>query len=89
MADSATAAQDALSDADRAAGVKVMDPRWGYRYVVDESDIGSVIQPFDTHCAAVQELRAKFTLASTDVVIATYPKCGTTWMQQVYAPGAA
>ena len=64
MADSATAAQDALSDADRAAGVKVMDPRWGYRYVVDESDIGSVIQPFDTHCAAVQELRAKFSTSA-------------------------
>ena len=42
-----------------------------------------LIQPFDFDVPAVQALRARFTLAAHDVAIATYPKCGTTWMQQL------
>lgn len=32
---------------------------------------------------AVDDLRRNFTLRDSDIVIATYPKCGTTWMQQI------
>eukprot|EP00656_Telonema_subtile_P034878 TRINITY_DN38907_c0_g1_i1.p1 TRINITY_DN38907_c0_g1~~TRINITY_DN38907_c0_g1_i1.p1 ORF type:complete len:306 (-),score=56.55 TRINITY_DN38907_c0_g1_i1:14-931(-) len=42
-----------------------------------------LVQPFDFDLPAVAALRATFALQSHDVAIATYPKCGTTWMQQI------
>ena len=32
---------------------------------------------------ALNELREKHSLRSSDIVIATFPKCGTAWMQQI------
>jgi len=32
---------------------------------------------------AVDDLRQNFQMDSQDIVIATYPKCGTTWLQQI------
>jgi len=59
----------------------VMDPRFGYRHLV-EADTG-LIQPFDFDLPSVRALRKRFELNPCDIVIATYPKCGTTWMQQI------
>jgi hypothetical protein len=50
--------------------VRVMDPKCGYRYVLD----GDLVQPFDFHMPVVRELRSAFELRSFDIVIATYPK---------------
>jgi len=38
--------------------------------------------PFLTS-SCIDELQRDFSLRSDDIVIATYPKCGTTWMQQI------
>jgi len=58
--------------------VRSVDER-GYRHVLVR---GVVYPPFANH-AAIDGLRAGFKLRDTDIVIATYPKCGTTWMQQI------
>merc|ERR1740138_109237 len=57
-----------------------MHPRWGYRYKLD---VNGLVQPFDFELDAVQHLRERFELQAHDVIIATYPKCGTTWLQQI------
>ena len=62
-----------LTDAEVASGLKMMHPEWGYRYMLDE---GGLIQPFDFHLPALQQLRTTFELQPTDVCICTYPKCG-------------
>ena len=69
-----------LTPAERAAGVLLADERWGYKYV---QEAGGFIQPFDFILPAVDELRAQLQPKAHDVYIATYPKCGTTWMQQL------
>jgi hypothetical protein len=79
-APSATAAEDALTEEERASGLRVMDPRWGYRHVLEPSGL---VQPFDFDLSACAALRERFELRAHDIVIATYPKCGTTWMQQI------
>jgi len=70
-----------LSASDGANGLKLMDQVIGYCHL-EEEDTG-LIQPFDFDLAAVRDLRKRFQLRAHDVVIATYPKCGTTWMQQL------
>lgn len=70
-----------LSAEDLKAGLKLMHPINGYCHLV-EDDTG-LIQPFDFDLAAVRDLRSRFRLRAHDIVIATYPKCGTTWMQQL------
>jgi hypothetical protein len=70
-----------LSASDVAAGMRLMHPTYGYRHLM-EDEIG-LVQPFDFDLPTVRALRTRFSLAAHDVVIATYPKCGTTWMQQL------
>ena len=69
-----------LSSEEQAAGVMLADPRWGYKYKREHSGL---IQPFDFILDAVYELRSTLEPKAHDVYIATYPKCGTTWMQQI------
>ena len=63
-----------------AAATLVMEPEGcGYNYILDDA----VVQPFDFYLPVIRELREQHELRPYDVVISTYPKCGTTWMQQV------
>ena len=62
-----------------AAGLRLMSP-CGYRHKVEEDGL---IQPFDFDLPTIAQLRQRFALRQHDVVVATYPKCGTTWMQQL------
>ena len=57
-----------------------MDPQWGYRAVVEPSGL---VLPFDFDVGACADLRERFEIQSHDVVVTTYPKCGTAWMQQI------
>ena len=70
-----------LSTADLENGLHLMHPVHGYRHLC-EDDLG-LVQPFDFDLPTVKALRRRFALSARDVVIATYPKCGTTWMQQL------
>mmetsp|Transcript_29527 Transcript_29527/g.94345 ORF Transcript_29527/g.94345 Transcript_29527/m.94345 type:complete len:343 (+) Transcript_29527:24-1052(+) len=77
-----------LTPEEEAAGVKLADPACGYKYV-EEADgdhplaCAGLVHPFDFVLPAVYELREKLAPKPHDVFIATYPKCGTTWMQQI------
>jgi len=75
-----TAAQDKLTEQQIANGLVVMNPQWGYRAVVQPDGL---ILPFDFDVGACEELRARMEIKSHDVVVTTYPKCGTAWMQQI------
>mmetsp|Transcript_20523 Transcript_20523/g.69567 ORF Transcript_20523/g.69567 Transcript_20523/m.69567 type:complete len:304 (-) Transcript_20523:226-1137(-) len=57
----------------------MLDAKWGMacRMVHGVPYIGGI------SVAVVDALRGKFLPAKTDVFVATYPKCGTTWMQQI------
>ena len=79
-ASSSTSVAPELSSEEHAAGVMLADPQWGYKYVQEHSGL---IQPFDFILDAVYELRNTLEPKPHDVFIATYPKCGTTWMQQI------
>lgn len=82
----ANAAEEKLTEEDRAKGITVIDPCWGYRCVVDrhhENKSGGLILPFDFDIVTCQDMRNRFEIKSHDIIIATYPKCGTTWMQQI------
>jgi hypothetical protein len=57
----------------------MMDSTHGYAY---EVVAGKVYPPFAEE-SVIMEMRQDFKLRDTDIVIATYPKCGTTWMQQI------
>merc|ERR1712048_469935 len=78
-------AQRALTPEMIARGVQVADAEWGYRYVAEpaESPAPGLCQPPDMHYGTIKELRDHFRIRAHDVAIATYPKCGTTWMQQI------
>jgi len=45
--------------------------------------IGGVMQPPFMQKAVIDELQDKLVLRDSDIIIASYPKCGTTWMQQI------
>ena len=74
-------ARPLLTAKEAGLGLKLMHPVHGYKHLVEEGT--GLIQPFDFDLAAVRGLRQHFQLRARDVVIATYPKCGTTWMQQL------
>jgi len=75
-----TDAEDGLTEEERSKGMVVMDPRWGYRAIVEPSGL---LLPFDFDLGACADLRERFEINSHDVIVTTYPKCGTAWMQQI------
>ena len=60
-------------------GKPVMHPEYGYAYSMVH---GVVFPPFASE-EAIDEMRTVDWSQENDIMIATYPKCGTTWMQQI------
>lgn len=60
-------------------GKPVMHPEYGYAYSMVH---GVVFPPFASE-EAIDEMRKVDWSQENDIMIATYPKCGTTWMQQI------
>jgi len=81
MIPSQTEAQDKLTEEDIANGVIVADSQWGYRMVLEPK--AGVRHPPFFKIAACEELRERYEIKPHDVIITTYPKCGTTWMRQI------
>lgn len=79
-ATSPTAAEDKLTAEQRAQGTKAMDQGCGYLVTIDDLNIPHP-PPFKPE--AISDLRNRFELKSHDIVVTTFPKCGTTWMQQI------
>jgi len=65
------------------ANARTLCPADGYRYV--DVCVGGVCVPYPAHLhpEAVELLRQRFALRKGDVAVATFPKCGTTWMLQI------
>eukprot|EP01065_Artemidia_motanka_P048895 TRINITY_DN8007_c0_g1_i1.p1 TRINITY_DN8007_c0_g1~~TRINITY_DN8007_c0_g1_i1.p1 ORF type:complete len:403 (+),score=79.02 TRINITY_DN8007_c0_g1_i1:65-1273(+) len=61
-------------------GDKVALSDQGYMGVLAED---GYVQPPHITKEATDGLGSRFRLRDSDIVIATYPKCGTTWMQQI------
>lgn len=60
-------------------GRSLMHPEYGYVY----KEIEGVVYPPFANAEVLRELRSKDWSEEEDILIATYPKCGTTWMQQI------
>lgn len=75
-----TVAVDQLSDEQKAQGITMMCPQWGLKMMVEPNGLHV---PPHFNAEASQEVRDRFELRSHDVVITTYPKCGTAWMQNI------
>ena len=58
---------------------RLFSEAFGYAFATDRG----VFQPGFWDVGKIEALRTDFPLRATDVVIATFPKCGPTWMQQV------
>ena len=63
-------------------------PECGDVFAIDEFGYvatirDGIIQPTVMKIAPVVEQTKNWKLEATDIAIATYPKCGTTWMQQI------
>lgn len=56
-----------------------MHPTFGYRYRL----IDDIVYPPFASASVIEELRSLDWSRESDILIATYPKCGTTWMQQI------
>lgn len=78
---SPTEALDKLTEEEIANGAIVADPKWGFRMML-EPKTGVTHPPIFT-VDACEELRERYEIQPHDVIITTYPKCGTTWMQQI------
>ena len=61
------------------AAKPVLHPEYGYAHSMVH---GVVFPPFADE-AAIDEMRSVDWSQDGDIMIATYPKCGTTWMQQI------
>mmetsp|Transcript_52040 Transcript_52040/g.113228 ORF Transcript_52040/g.113228 Transcript_52040/m.113228 type:complete len:384 (-) Transcript_52040:66-1217(-) len=67
------------------ATISELEQYWDY---VDEQGyahiyIDGIMHPAYFHEPTIKEMMNDFELRDGDVVICTYPKCGTTWMQQI------
>ena len=51
----------------------------GYQHTI----VRGVVQPPFLTESVVRRCQQDFALRGSDIVIATFPKCGTTWMQQI------